>query len=721
MENYLLTNAIKKSVLFKCANYLERALIPLFQKEGWDVFRLGKEKKSLPGVTSYDCSLDSDELKQVFAVRRFDLIVYDLREKLGVQSVMHLEQLLQLAAARHSGRILLLSGADVFAADQAAVEETAPLQPDREEGKYLAHLEALALSWKTEGLPLTILRFPDLCGPGMEREDSFLARYLYACAEKKTVPVYEETEMRDFLSVRDAAYAVFQTYERGYRGNCLHVSGGQPLTYRDFFALVRKTVGEITVDARQQGTFAQACLDPDLAKQQVGWQARNTLADDLPAMYQDICCSLAEEKRQRQQKRQDRRRRDWKEKVIPYAENAVGAFVMLGLTRLQQGQTVNGVVPFDFNFLYIAVMGLLYGRRQAFLAVGLSCIILFLSRFSGFDFGLIAVLYQPEELLHFLSYLVMGVLTGYLSEQAKFREQAARWQHLHDIGQYRFLQRLFQENVRVKDKMYRQIVNSRDSMGRIYHIVSRLDSVEPENIYNQTALVTAEILDVSQVIIYAVGRNTAYLRQKVRLGNRTEEEPHSLKIEEYPYLQQLMQERRIFVNRDLLKGVPDLAAPIVYGGRVIAVIQIYQLDFDKWSIYELNLLAVTSRLVASSLARAYAWEEEVMQRRCLPATHILKEKEFNQIIRKMQERCQMQAGYSALLARVDLPGLTYEQIDRRLAGQIRMEDYAGLSGGAVWLLFPDVDMDVFERVKARLQRGGVPLAEAKGVRAWSLS
>ena len=32
---------IKKSVLIKCATYIEQSLIPVFQKENWEVFLLG--------------------------------------------------------------------------------------------------------------------------------------------------------------------------------------------------------------------------------------------------------------------------------------------------------------------------------------------------------------------------------------------------------------------------------------------------------------------------------------------------------------------------------------------------------------------------------------------------------------------------------------------------------------------------------------------------------
>ncbi len=125
-------------------------------------------------------------------------------------------------------------------------------------------------------------------------------------------------------------------------------------------------------------------------------------------------------------KRQERRINAWKEKLIPYAENAVSALAMLEIMQLQNGRVVNPAMPFDFNFIYIAIMGLLYGRRQTFLAVGFSYILLMVSCYGDVGFGLISILYSPEELLHFLSYLVIGVLSGYVAEQSKFNAQAAR-------------------------------------------------------------------------------------------------------------------------------------------------------------------------------------------------------------------------------------------------------------------------------------------------------
>ena len=58
---------IKKSVLIKCATYIEQSLIPVFQKENWEVFLLGKKKTDFCNVTAYDCKSDRDALQQVLS------------------------------------------------------------------------------------------------------------------------------------------------------------------------------------------------------------------------------------------------------------------------------------------------------------------------------------------------------------------------------------------------------------------------------------------------------------------------------------------------------------------------------------------------------------------------------------------------------------------------------------------------------------------------------
>ncbi len=328
---------------------------------------------------------------------------------------------------------------------------------------------------------------------------------------------------------------------------------------------------------------------------------------------------------------------------------------------------------------------------------------------------LVALLYNPIELLHFISYLFVGVLTGYFADCATYERAANAWKERQAQARQSFLKNVYQESVRVKDKLYRQIVNADDSIGRVYHIVRRLDSVEEENLFTQTAAVTAEVLGVADVAVYTVSSGGYYLRQKVRMGELAAARPHSLHVEDHPYLMDIFRTQRVFANRALQDDVPDLAAPVVFEEKVIAVIEIYGLDFTQWSYYEQNLLSLTSRLVAASLGRAYRFEQEAAEKRYLPGTRILKGAEFQKVLDELSARRRLTKDNPAALLPVELSGMTVPELDERLSHCIRAEDFAGEYEGGIALLLPDVAGDTLGLVRQRLANVGVETDEGRAV------
>ena len=104
--------------------------------------------------------------------------------------------------------------------------------------------------------------------------------------------------------------------------------------------------------------------------------------------------------------------------------------------------------------------------------------------------NLVGMLYQPEILLHLVSYLFAAVLTGYFADSRAYEREAASWQKRHADERYAFLKGIYEETLSVKDRLYRQILNADDSIGRLYSIIRQLDSVELENVFTQAAVVT---------------------------------------------------------------------------------------------------------------------------------------------------------------------------------------------------------------------------------------
>lgn len=332
-------------------------------------------------------------------------------------------------------------------------------------------------------------------------------------------------------------------------------------------------------------------------------------------------------------------------------------------------------------------------RQQPLLAMALSSVLL-LGAMLHQGSTLVGLFYVPAMLLHLITYLLVAVLTGYVADSRRYEREAAHWQAAQHEERLAVLKRLYDENMEVKNHLYHQIVNSDDSIGRLYRIIRNLDSVEPENIFTQAAAVTAQVLDVRDIAVYVVGNDQRYLRQKVRLGRLANQLPRSLRVADCRYLQSVLHEKAVYINRELAADAPDMAATIIHQGRVIAVVEVFGMRFEQWSLHQQNLLSITVRLISSSMGRAYQYESEIQARRYWGNTRILQAKEFDKIIAELKVRRQLQGDLPLAMLRVDMTGLDYQELDSRLSGAIRNEDFVGLWADRVYVLLPDAEEEV---------------------------
>ena len=695
--------------------YFEQILAACFRKEAWEVSRIAAGAENLPqGIRTYDCTIESEEAKSVFAVQNLDLLIYRM-ERDPAHAAARLDALLRLAVGARVRRIFLLSNDEVFAPGTQPVETDAPA-PQTETGRLLVRLESIGLTYRAQGAPVTILRLAELYAPGQTSDDGFIGRLFGAPLMRRPIPRYSAPEEVTYglLDARDAVFAVYQAADRGFDGSHLHIPAPQGTTIAELYQICSDFFPRMNAQEEPREPNGRAVMKSSLIEEQLGWRSRRPLAPGLKETWEAMEAArdaYVEDIREFS-------RRAWlgrvRLKMIPYAENLAGALATFGVSYLQGGSSVNSMTAFDFAFLYIGCMGLLYGKRQALIAAVLSLILLIVNLL-GQGGDLVAMLYNPREFLHFVSYFFVAVLTGYFADRESYRQESDG--RVKRRLQYRcsFLEKIFKENLAVKDRLYRQIVNSDDSIGRLYRIISRLDSVETENLFTQTASITADILDVSDVVVYVVGEGGYYLRQKVRLGKGTADMPRSLRVEDYPYLGEMLREKKIFVNRGLVQGLPDLVAPISYEGRVIAVLQIYHLDFEQWSLYQQNLLSITARLVSSSLGRAYEWEKETAGRKYLDETRILRAEEFRKVVEEFRERRRMQQDYPVTLLPIKVNGMTYSKLDHQIANSIRAEDFIGATPEGVSLLLPDVAGKTLDMVRERLAKAGVETEECQAL------
>ena len=482
----------KKVMFAGLPRFLEQLLAACFRKEAWEVSRLSASEEERPptGMKTYDCALDSAEAGMVFAVENLDLLIYRL-ECDPVLGVRRLDAMLRFARASKVRRVFLLSGDEVFAPGTEPLEDAA-LQPQGETGALLARLEAMGLSWRAQGLSVSVVRLSELYAPGQTSDDGFIGRLFGAALMNRPLPRYTEPAAVScgFLDARDAVYAIYQAAARDFNGAHLHIGAPAATTMEELYAICREFFPRTEEAALPRETQGRAILKSAIAEKELGWRPVRPLAQGLKETWETMCAM--HDTRVADVRAMSRRARlaRLQQRFIPYAENLAGAALTAGVGALQGGTTVNAMTAFDFAFLYIGCMGLLYGKQQALIAAVLSLALLVHSLL-GAGGDLVAMLYNPREFLHFVSYFFVAVLTGYFADRASYQQLADTRIKRRLQNRYSFLENLFKENLAVKDRLYRQIVNSDDSIGRLYRIISRLDSVETENLFTQATSVTA--------------------------------------------------------------------------------------------------------------------------------------------------------------------------------------------------------------------------------------
>ena len=678
----------KKIIVAGKPVFWQMQLQRVFEKENWGVFALPP---------------DYPDPQALLQVHNDAVILYVLPDErgpaAGEELVQRLLELLRISREQSVQGFYLIS---TLAAESSAGQLT--------DNPAAAMAEHIVTKWAAmTGIPSGIIRLPDVYGPGDSLGESLLDRWLLAILQDKPTAALPEDNrgMRSFLYADDAVYGIYQAVSRRYQGQPLDLIGEDRLSVAAFEAMVEKLTGSLPLKiAAPAAGYSLPAGSGVMAQSEIGWNPKYNI--ERGARLAWVAAQAIVRHQVQQQPAQVSCWSLWRNRLqgcVPYLENLAGALLMLGISYLQGGSPVNPLISFDLNFVYIGTIGLLYGKQQALLAMLLAAVLLTGSLMQQ-GVNLVGMLYQPEILLHLVSYLFAAVLTGYFADSRAYEREAASWQKRQADERYGFLKEIYEETLSVKDRLYRQILNADDSIGRLYSIIRQLDSVELENIFTQAAVVTAQVLSVDNIVVYVVS-DQYYLRQKVRLGSLAEQQPRSLRVEDHPYLQAVLQEKTIYVNRELARSAPDLAAPIIYEGKVIAVVEILGMHFDQWNLSQQNLLSITTRLISASMGRAYQYEAEIQSRRYYGSTRIMQEAEFGKIIEELRARQRIQHGLSIAVLEVDMTGLDYPALDAKLSAVIRSEDFLGNWQGHIYVLLPDADDDVTAMVQQRMERAGI--------------
>jgi GAF domain-containing protein len=215
------------------------------------------------------------------------------------------------------------------------------------------------------------------------------------------------------------------------------------------------------------------------------------------------------------------------------------------------------------------------------------------------------------------------------------------------------------------------------------------------------------------VTIYTLNKYKSYLRLVARSSRSQFDVAKSIKVEHAPYVQKVLNEKKLFINKELIGDTPLLSAPVLSNGEVIAIISLHDMKFDNFTLYYQNLFNITVDLISSALSRALSYVEATGNQRYIEGTPILISEVFADILAS-KKISNSKHGVEFVLLATDANDTSPEELSHLIARSLRETDYIGMSeNDQLLVLLANSSLEEADFVISRFQQNGISLHVVK--------
>ena len=580
---------------------------------------------------------------------------------------------------------------------------------------------------KSSKLNTTILRISNFYGPGQIPENTNGSKNKFEISsiiedivgDRVVELSVSDRRTYDFIYIEDAVDAIFKVaLNKNVRG-VFNISSNTETTLdslMDVITGIKKPKKLVLKDPQKSMQVYRSWIDNTKIKNQIEWYPKISLEEGIRRTFDwkvEKASRAKDTKSYRAAKKdeaiEESKKTDTGKKVLTIIENLL---IFLIFAFLQYGELLFDFklpdIGMDFMIIYIILAGILWGQVQAYISMILaSAIFIGASFFAGVD--IITFLYTPSNLILLALYLLVGIITGYAIEK-KNREIASRTVAYGGLtDKYMFLLNVYNQTRVVKNELENQVIDTEDSFSTIYKTIQEVDSLEIERVFTGSIGAIEKIMKTDKVSIYIAGSNgnKDFMRLKARSLALSDKIPNSIKISEYPYIKDVIKNKRMYVNRTFEKGIPVMASPVLDGGRVLAVIKIHDTCFDNLTVNYENLFQLVTGLVSNAIKRAYFFEKSLSDKRYLPGTKILVSEVFEKVLAEVRRNWD-ELGMSYALLKVTKSGISNKRLSEKIAYGIRENDYIGISKDSnIYVLLSNTNNNYAGLVIERLEKKDV--------------
>ena len=651
--------------------------------------------KNEKGITCYSVSVSSGQAERIFANYTFDRAVY-----LSSGLTLHRKQESELEQLH---RFFHLCKKTQVA--QVACFLPAEVCSDVENGTVvvLRAAEELFHYYAEENwLPAKLVRTPFLTRE--EKLDDFF-QTLFGRIERGEAIVFPENEKQrlHMADMRDVTVFIGRMFDLWDSGNTvLNMFGNSEHTFGELAQRLNELKPEAGARCGNRVPLYQLELGPDRIRSEYGWFAQVDPVDRLPGLYEQFI-------------KKEKKTISWKQRALEWLRamkkpftvlELLGVWLLVELLSQQLGNTTQFRM-IDVRLLLVLMAGSVYGIQAGLFASFLESVALCFS-YAQAGMNWQTLFYDPSNWVPFLLYMLVGAVCGYIKLRGDNTNRFLSDEYKLLMEKYEFLTKLYNEVLANKNQYKKQIIGSRDSFGKIFEVVKRLNTEIPEKIFAETIPVLEDILENHSIAVYSVknGRSL-YGRLEVSSHGISRNIPKSIRLQEYAAALESMKNGEVWFNRELMDQYPVYMAGIENEGELAMVIMVYHVEYDQVGMYYANLLRILCGLIEESMLTAWRYQKAVSSSIYIGETLIANETYFLEQLKIRHQMAENRIS-SYKLVQVLSEGRSLEEMDELLGREIRETDLMGLgTDGNLYLLLSQVDSSNVVHILNRLKTAGL--------------
>ncbi len=365
----------------------------------------------------------------------------------------------------------------------------------------------------------------------------------------------------------------------------------------------------------------------------------------------------------------------------------------------------------DFRLLFASVGGSVYGLLGGSYAALLACAAYFARRILDGTSASV-MFYNPENWLPFVFYLAAGCGFGYAHDK-----HTAEAEHTHALlcsekEKYAFLEHVYGDVTAENEKLKQRLIGSRESFGKIYSVVKRLNKSSPEEITSQLLSCVSDTLENDSGAVYCIGKQR-FARLMACSPSLEGTLAKSFDTRSIENLAKAFGSEAVWKNTAITPELPMYCALICRRGDYAYALFIYNASFEQMNTYYENQIKVLCGLAKQAFVRAADYFDAVYEKYYICGTQLCNAEYFKRQL-KIKEDMKKLHQADFLLCRIYKSGLAYSYLSSRLCELMRVNDIAGvLDDGNVYIIFAQMKTGDFASVEKRFADVGITLINAE--------